>query len=176
MPYTLTNREAAPVQMEELDILGQYIQGGDCPVDYYNDTGLSILPGEPILFLNKIMISKSVILPGEFGSLVAKAWMRYLVDPELAAAILQGDPVYLDLDLADDDLYLMGYATGVEPTNGMLLGYAIAPHAKGAEIRKTVGGAAVAAGPATGSAAASLTVDLLMDDLTPTTYGTGSGS
>lgn len=173
MPYNLTNREAFPVELEQAPIIGQYIQGGECPVDYYNTTGKSIMPGEPVIFLSRLMISKSVILPGEFGSLVAGAWMRYLVDPALAANILQDAVVYFDTDLAVAASYIPGYATGVAPTNGYKLGQAIAPIAKGIEIRLNGSSIPIAAGPASGQMPASVTVDVLLTNVSPpTTYGT----
>ncbi len=168
MPYNLTNREANPIKLEEFDILGQYIQGGLDPVDWYNNKTKSVLPGEPIIFCNQIMISKTIIYPGTFGSLVAGAWMRFLLDPAYATTVVQGTAIYFDTDLKVDGSYISGYATSVQPTNGLLLGRAIAPHAKGAEIVKS-GGNAVAA------KAGWKYVDVLMTLLAPTTYGTGSG-
>ena len=138
MPVNLTNIEAFPVAMEDYPILGEYIQGGHgTETDFYNGSSKCILPGEPVEVFGRLGISKELILPRTFGTLCFGCWMSYLLDPDLASQILQGAAVYFDLDLADSDIYVTGYATNVQPTNGYLLGYAIAPHATPGEITKS---------------------------------------
>lgn len=138
MPIQLPNLEANPVQLEDYPIIAEYIQGGHgTEVDFYNPGTKSILPGEPVVFCNRIMISKDVILPGTFGTLVHSCWINGLVDPDIAAAITQGQEVYFDLDLATG-LY-PGYFTNVEPTNGWHIGYALGIHGQPGEVALTAG-------------------------------------
>lgn len=127
MPKALTIREAQPTVLENPLHIGDYIQGGvGCPVDFYNMMEESILVGEPIIVYDKVGITKGVISPLTVGSVHFGCWMSFLVDPELAAAILFGDSVYYDLGLADADV--PGYVTNVEPADGIYLGKAVTPH------------------------------------------------
>ena len=138
MPIQLPNLEADPVALEDYPIIGEYIQGGHgTETDYYNPGSKSILPGEPIAIFGRLGISKDVILPGEFGTVVFGAWVNFLVDPDLASIITQGQEVYFDIDLATG--YYPGYATNVEPTNGWHLGYAIGIHGAPGEVSLSAG-------------------------------------
>lgn len=127
MPIQLPNLEANPVALEDYPIIAEYIQGGHgTEVDFYNPGSKSILPGEPVAVFGRLCISKDVILPGTFGTLVYGCWINGLVDPDIASAITQGQEVYFDIDLATG-LY-PGYFTNVEPTNGWHVGYAVGIH------------------------------------------------
>lgn len=138
MPIQLPNLEAHPVQLEQYPIIAEYIQGGHgTEIDFYNPGSKSILPGEPVIVFGKIHISKDVILPGTFGTLVHSCWINGLVDPALAAPILQGQEVYFSLDLATG-LY-PGYFTNVEPTNGWSVGHAVGIHATPQEVALSAG-------------------------------------
>ena len=164
MPIQLTNLEANPVAMEAYPIIGEYIQGGHgTETDYYNPGSKTILPGEPVKVFNRIGISKDIILPGTFGTLVFGAWVNFVVDPDMAAEILQGALVYFDLDLATG-LY-PGYATGVQPSNGYRLGYALGRHGTPTEV-------ALSASSPIAATTSDSRVFVLMDPLFVASYGT----
>lgn len=150
MPISLPNLQANPVRMEAYPIVGEYIQGAHGnEIDFYNGRSTTILPGEPINVYGKLCFSKDVILPGTFGTVVyGPVWMNFLLNPAIATSvkIKQGDLVYFDIGLADATLYLPGYATNSQPTNGYLLGHAVARHATGAEIALDAGSAVAATG------------------------------
>jgi len=172
MPYNMSVREAYPPVLEQAPIVGKYVQGGNAPVDYYNTTGKSIMPGEPILIFGRLMISKSVILPGEFGSVVDDCVVDYLVDPALGSNILQDDVVYFDTDKGSSATLTPGYVTKTQPTNGYKLGHAIARHQQPANVWKNGSSVPIAAGPASGGRPASVRVLVRLWPGTPTTYGT----
>ena len=131
MTKTLTNREAQPIVLENPKKVGVFVQQGDA-VDFYNMFDASIIVGEPFIMYNKVAVTKVVVPPLSMGTANFGAWMKFLVDPALAAAILFGEKVYYDLDLADSDV--PGYATNVEPTNGFVLGYATPSHGQVGQI------------------------------------------
>ena len=124
MPKALTNRQAYPPILENPKKVGEFIQEGfGGQVDFYNMfSDSSILIGEPMIAYDRLVISKNLILPNQLGQVHFGAWVNFLVNPSLSAAILFGDPVYFSLDLADSDV--PGYATNAQPTNGYLLGHA----------------------------------------------------
>jgi hypothetical protein len=164
MPITLTNHEAYPTVLEEYPIVAEYIQGGHgTEIDFYNPGSKSILPGEPVIVFGRVCISKELILPGTFGTLVHSCWISGLVDPDLSNPITQGALVYFDLDLATG-LY-PGYFTNVQPTNGWFVGHAVGIHATPQEVTLTAGT----------PVAASTTAERVFIQLTagtPTAYGT----
>lgn len=165
MPLTLTNLEAFPTQFEDIDIVGAYRQGG-IEVDYYNVTTKTILPGEPIVIFNRVGIAKQLILPDSFGTVVFGAQVSFLLDPDMVAAILQNALVYFDIDLAT--ALTPGYATGVQPSNGYRLGYAVGIHESPGNVNVNGSNIPIAA------AAGALRVLVLMDNTgpaAPTTYG-----
>jgi len=130
MPKTLTNLQANPVALEDVDIIGAYVQGGHgTESDYYNPRTDTILPGEPIEIYGKLCFSKKIILPDDFGTVVHDCIMDFMLDPDIVADTLQNALVYFDYDLGDD-----GLATNVQPTNGYLLGYAMAVNLKPAGV------------------------------------------
>ncbi len=166
MPVTLTKLQSQPFMLEQYPIIGEYVQGGHgTELDYYNQSTKTILPGEPLVVFNRLMIAKDVILPQEFGTLLANCWVNFLLDPAMVANILQGAIVYFDVDKAVSGSYIPGYATGVQPTNGFKLGYAIAPHGITPEIPLSAK-SAIAAAPGAER------VFVQMDVIAPTTYGT----
>ena len=166
MPVTLTNLQGQPFLLEQYPTIGAYIQGGHgTELDYYNQSSKTILPGEPLVVFNRLMISKDIILPQTFGTLLADCWISFLLDPAMVANILQGAIVYFDVGLAVVGSYIPGYATGVQPTNGFKLGYALGRHGKGAEIP-------LSAKSVIAAAAGSKRVFVQMDKITPTTFGT----
>lgn len=122
MVLSLTHREAQPIVLENPAKLGVFLQDGQA-VDFYNMFAGSILVGEPIILFDQVGIAKRVIGPNSLGTINFGAWVNFLLDPALAADIHQGDKVYFDYDLAVANV-TSGYATGVEPTNGILLGHA----------------------------------------------------
>ncbi len=166
MGVTLPNIEAQPVFLEQYPRIGEYVQGGHgTETDYYNQTSKTVLPGEPLILFGRLCISKDIILPGHFGTVVSDCWVNYLLDPDLASNILQGAAVYYDLGLADAGEYISGYATNVQPTNGYLLGHAIGVHATPEEVNLSAG-SAIAARPGDNR------VFVLLTRITPTSYGT----
>lgn len=122
MPLTLTNRQAQPVVLENPKHVADYIQGGDV-VDFYNMFSGSVLVGEPVILFDRVGITKRIVPPNTQGTLHFGAWAYFRLDPALAANIHQGDKIYFDYDLAVANV-APGYATNVEPTNGILLGHA----------------------------------------------------
>lgn len=131
MPKSLPNREAHPAVLETPEIIGEFIQEGyGGQIDFYNLFDDAILIGEPLIYMDRLGISKRVILASEPAQLHFGAIVNFLADPALAAQILAGDKVYFDLDLADDDS--TGYATQVEPSNGYFLGHAVMVYEKSA--------------------------------------------
>lgn len=166
MPYVLTNIQNNPAYLENYPIIGEYIQGGHgTELDYYNATPRCVLPGEPLVVFGRLCVSKDIILPRSFGTVVSNCWMNFLLDPALAAVIRQGANVFYDLDKKVDAQFISGYATGTQPTNGFLLGQAIAVHGIPGEIVLS-NKSAVAASPGDKRIFVQLT------QLAPTTYGT----
>lgn len=166
MPYTLTNIQNNPMYLENYPIIGEYIQGGHgTETDYYNASSKCVLPGEPLVVFGRLCISKDIILPRTFGTVVFGCWVNFLLDPALAAVIKQDANVYYDLDKKVDGSYISGYATGTQPTNGFLLGKAVGVHGIPGEITLS-GKSAVAASPGDDR------IFVLLTQLAPTTYGT----
>jgi hypothetical protein len=128
MPLSTPKRDSIPLVLENPVKIGNFLQQADA-VDFYNMFTTSILVGEPILLFDKVGISKIVVPGNTVGTVNFGAWMHFLLDPALAANIHQGDKVYFDYDLAVADVS-PGYATQVEPTNGVLLGHATILHGK----------------------------------------------
>lgn len=166
MPYTLPIREGYPQQFETLQKVGTYVQGAVRIVDYYNTTGKTIVPGEPIVVFGHIGITVEAVPPGVFCSVYIGAEVDFLVDPALAAVIKQNDPVYFDLGLKNDSIYVPGYATGVLPTNGYKLGVALGIY-EGPMGPKPLSGTKLIA-----AKVGARRVRVLMDLAAPTTYGT----
>ncbi len=111
MVKALANR--TPVVLENPKHVGDYIQLGNGPVDFYNMFDAHIILGEPIIVYGRVGITKRIVDPLTVGSFHVACWMNFLVDPALANPILYGDKMYYDLDLADEEV--PGYVTNVEP-------------------------------------------------------------
>lgn len=111
---------------DEVPVAGIYRDQHDM-VNYVNPSAVNtILPGEPILFMERVMISKEPIFPASVGTLCAGCIVDVVLDPALVGNIDQGEQVYWSTALADADAP-SGRATNVAPTagNGFSLGYAV---------------------------------------------------
>lgn len=129
MPMSLPNREAVPVVLETPEMVATFSQEGfGGQVDFFNMFTTAILIGEPLIYMDRLGISKFVVLAKEPGQLHFGAEANFIVDPALASAILAGHEVYFDLNLADS--VVPGYATNVKPTKGYLLGHAVMDYDK----------------------------------------------
>lgn len=150
MPINLPIRQGQPFNLEKVHIVGDYRQGGGgSETDFFNQFTTSIIPGEPIMIFGRVGISKSTIKPKTMGTVVFNCWMSYMVDPNLAAEILQDDNIYFRYDLAliannaslsadyvYQGKYITGFASNVAGAGpNVLLGKAVVSHSKRDEIR-----------------------------------------
>jgi hypothetical protein len=156
-------RAGVPHILEQL-VPDSILRGDISHVPYYNETNETIVPGEPVVKFGKIGLSAKAILPDQMGTLRMLQIADFVLDPDFADEIEQGDLVYWDYDLEDDTH--SGYATNEAPTNGILLGHAVIVPDSVASIPMSYGGAPMAA------EAGNKLVRVLVTQLTPTTYGT----
>lgn len=133
MPVSTPNRNADPVSLEQFTKPGIVRQVQGLAIDFYNELNAgTILPGEPFIFCNRVCISPTAILPGKWGAAYVDWIADFVVDPDLAAAIIQAQLVYWDTDIdvvknLDTNTVVgsVGAATDTLPTNGLLLGRAV---------------------------------------------------
>lgn len=125
MPVSTPNRVADPVVLERYDAPAVIRSSAGLLVTYRNVTGNTILQGEPVLIGARVGLAQSVILPGKQGTVV----MDWIADFRLPAAhtgnIIQGASVWWSYDVTSV-VAGVGGAVASAPTNGILLGYAVA--------------------------------------------------
>lgn len=131
------NRAAEPIRLEALTPSGIY-RTEPSHVTWVNPSEtLTVVPGEPIIFMGRVGISKLAIYPLRVGTLVLDWIADFVLDPDLAANILQGDVIYWDTGLADADH--TGKATNVAPAAGFILGYANLPDVRSEDVNLDAG-------------------------------------
>ena len=135
MPVSTPNRVADPVSLEAFVapcILRQDFGGH---VNWYNDTGATVIAGEPVNAFGQICIATRTILPGKMGVLATDWIVDALLDTAHSGDILQGALVYWDTDLdavtpieGGSAVAGIGAASASVPGNGFILGRACASH------------------------------------------------
>ena len=118
MPSTATNK--ATMFGDDYDRLGHYVQD-DTLVPYYNpaDSGVDILPGEPILIqfgaanAERVFLSNTIIRPGEIS--MVKRGFTADFPCDFSANMILGDQVMWDIDTNKASL-------AADVTNGFILG------------------------------------------------------
>lgn len=166
MPKDLPFRQAVPISLEE--VKRQSVFKKQAPgfgvVDITNVNTDSVLPGEPIVKLDLLGFSERAILPSYCGVMAVGGIREFRLNPDETEEIKEGDYVYWDYDLEDDDY--VGYASSQQPTNGIRLGRAVlVPYDKDS-MPVDYDGDPMA------SAVGSATIQVLCTTGTPTTYGT----
>lgn len=134
-------RNAGTIEQERFLGPGKIRQAGQLLLPYFNSsTTLSILPGQPIVAYNRIVVAEKLIPPQQIGTVLSDWVCEFLIKPDLAGAnILQDALVYwnttlnfvqrLDNNVAAGTVVSgIGAATNAQPgaSAGFLLGRAIA--------------------------------------------------
>lgn len=125
MPVSTPIRAAVPTLFERYDPPAVIRHAGELQTRYYNKTGSTLLQGEPVLLGNRIGLCAAVILPNETGGVVLDWIADFRCDPALAADILAEDQVWWSYDITTV-VAGVGGAVRAAPTNGFLLGRAVA--------------------------------------------------
>lgn len=134
MPVSTPNRVNQPVMLERFDPPAVVRQAGEIVVQYYNRTGSTILQGEPVFVGGRVGLAENVILPNQIGQVIMD-WVADLrVNPALGAAVLVGATVWWSYDITTVAAGVGG-AVSTAPTNGFIIGVAIAPPYGPSEIR-----------------------------------------
>jgi len=126
MPVSTPNRVADPVLLESYDPPCVIKQSGELSVNYYNSLTTTILQGEPVLIGGRVGIAQSAIHPGRMGSVVMDWIVEARIGGTLGADILQNDTVWWSYDVTSV-VAGVGGAVRAAPTNGFILGTAVAP-------------------------------------------------
>lgn len=141
MPIATPNLAANPVQLEQYTPPSILRQQSGLIIPFYNenDEG-TLLPGEPLIFCNRVcLVHKHPILPGKWGSVIVDWIASFLLPADWASSIIQGQLVYWDTDedvvtLINNNISQTGSSTPVAgigaatdtlPTNGFILGRAV---------------------------------------------------
>jgi len=135
MPISTPNRVADPVSLEKYIPPCKIVQEGGLFIPYYNDTGLTLVTGEPIIHAGRVCIVQRTILPGKMGTLLADWIVDAVLSVAQAGNILQNAVVYWDTDASyvateeGEELDDFGAASSIgAPSNGFILGRASGPH------------------------------------------------
>lgn len=131
MPITHLTRDDATGLLPVYPIVSAY-RTDDSRVPHYNptDSGVDILPGEPILKLingdQQVFIAQGPIKPGQTGYLVR----RYTIEVpcDLSADVPEGTPIYWDKDIATDANPVGIASLAGDVTNGFQIGVATYPY------------------------------------------------
>lgn len=123
MPIDQPNFEAAPVLLEE-NIRVCINRGDGDYVTFFNAGSTTYQDGEPFIAGGDVWVNQGRTKPSSVGSRLSNFLVDVMVDPDMLAAINQDALVYIDTDITDA-ANPIGYATGVEPTNGFVLGRAV---------------------------------------------------
>lgn len=168
MPKALPFREAVPISLEEVVRHSSLVQPGPGfgTIDMANTNTMCLLPGEPLWKFNRIWFTEKVILPGHMFSAHTGQVRDFLLNSDEAEEIAEGDNVYFDYDLADEDAGVVGYASSQQPTNGLLLGIALCKPYDRAAMPTDYSGDPLASSPG------SRTVRVLVFSTTGTKWGT----
>lgn len=127
MPITHLTRDDATGLIPVYPIASIY-RTDDSRVPHYNpsDSGVDILPGEPILKLingdQQVFIAQGPIKPGQTGYLVRRYTIQVACD--LTADVPEGTPIYWDKDIATDANPVGIAALEGDVTNGFQIGVA----------------------------------------------------
>lgn len=148
MPISTPNRVADPVMLERYEPPCVLKQTGELSVNYHNTTGNTILQGEPVRLGGRIGIAQSAILPGQQGAVIMDWVVEAAIGGTLGADILQDDTVWWSYDVTSVATSAVGGAVRAAPTNGFILGTALAPPSK----TSTLNGSSKAIAAASGSA------------------------
>lgn len=125
MPISTPLRLAVPSLLESYTPLAIVRAAEGLNIPFMNLTGLTLMAGEFILLNKKVCIVVGTTFPGKEGRAITDWVADVLLDTEMAALILAGEAVYWDYSNANGPAVGIGAATGVLPTNGLLIGYAL---------------------------------------------------
>lgn len=143
MPVSTPNRVADPVQLERYDSPCKIRIAGKSINHYYNKTGTTLLPGEPVIYGGRVCLCQDIILPGQVGPVITDWTADCRVDPALSGVILANAQVWWSYDITTV-VAGVGGVVKIAPTNGFIFGIAVSPPGKGNE-QVLSSGSAVAA-------------------------------
>lgn len=135
MPVSTPNAIIAaggPVIAENYSVPG-IIRTENDSLDFYNRTGSTILPGEPIWHQGRIALAYKPILPGEVGLIYFNWVADFILDPALGSAIIVNDIVYWSYALNWNTAEIpsgVGAVAKASPVNGFILGRAVYDRSK----------------------------------------------
>jgi hypothetical protein len=143
MGVATPNRLADPVILESYVNPCNLLQEGGLFINYFNASStLTLLAGEPVVYLNRVCIVQRSILPKKMGIVLTDWQVDALLDPTHTGDINIGDLIYWDLDAnavtrkanysmnstIPSTTYIegIGAASASVPDNGFILGRAAA--------------------------------------------------
>lgn len=132
MPVSTPNRIANPVQLERYDSPCKIRQANSLSINYYNRTGTTILPGEPVMIGGRVGLAQDLILPTQVGPVVMDWIADCRVDPALSGVILANAQVWWSYDITTV-VAGVGGVVKTAPTNGFIFGLALSPAVRGSE-------------------------------------------
>lgn len=135
MPIATPNRLADPISLEAFVPPCILRQEAGIHVNWYNNTGNTVIAGEPLVAFGQVCIASRTILPGKMGVLVTDWIVDAILNPAHVGDILQDALVYWNRALnavtpieGGAPVVGIGAAAAAVPAQGFILGRACFGH------------------------------------------------